>query len=114
MNKRIKKKRQTEEHLVDMTARLHIKIVETTIEEEEEFQNDLINMQIEIEKQMQKYEDDIKKLFQKNMSSAIIDSTEDDADRYIEKYKTEFATRRKQNVERRIQQILNLLEEPKT
>lgn len=97
-----------------MTARLHIKIVETTIEEEEEFQNDLINMQIEIEKQMQKYEDDIKKLFQKNMSSAIIDSTEDDADRYIEKYKTEFATRRKQNVKRRIQQILNLLEEPKT
>lgn len=114
MNKRIKKKRQTEEHLIDMTAHLHIKIVETTIEEEEEFQNDLINMQIEIEKQMQKYEDDIKKLFQKNMSSTIIDSTEDDADRYIEKYKTEFATRRKQNVERRIQQILNLLEEPKT
>lgn len=113
MNKRTKKKTRTEEHIIDMHARLHIKIVKTTIEEEEEFQKDLCDMQKEIEKSMKEYEEDLKRLIRRSMNSDVINATSEDVDRYVELYRTEYSTMRKENIERRAKQLLGLIEEQK-
>lgn len=113
MNKRRMKKIRTEEHIIDMHSRLHIKIVETTIEEEEELQKDLYDMQKEIEQSMKEYEEDLKRLIQKSMNSDVINATSEDVDRYGELYRSEYSTMRKENIERRIKQLLGLIEEQK-
>ena len=112
MNRRIKKKRseKEEEHLVDMSARLSIKIVESTIEEQDEFQRDLDEMYLKIEKQMEAYEDNLKRVIKTTMTNKVVSITEAD-DAYIEKCKEEYRNRNIENIERRYRQIIKGLEE---
>ena len=102
MNRRIKKKRseKEEEHLIDMSARLSIKFVESTIEEQDEFQRDLDEMYLKIEKQMEAYEDNLKRVIKTTMTNKVVSITEAD-DAYIEKCKEEYRNRNIENIERK-------------
>lgn len=112
MNRRIKKKRseKEEEHFIDMSARLSIKIVESTIEEQDEFQRDLDEMYLKIEKQMEAYEDNLKRVIKTTMTNKVVSITEAD-DAYIEKCKEEYRNRNMENIERRYNQIIKCLED---
>jgi hypothetical protein len=62
---------------------------------------------------MKEYEEDLKRLIQKSMNSDVINATNEDVDRYGELYRSEYSTKRKENIERRIKQLLGLIEEQK-
>lgn len=101
MAKRIKKQ---EVHYIDMSSRLHIKIVESTIEEENELQEDLDELQRAIEERMRQYEESVKRLIMEACTEPIIDTTEEKANYFIEKYKEQFKNRNQDNVQNRFKQ----------
>lgn len=87
-----------------MSSRLHIKIVESTIEEENELQEDLDELQRAIEERMRQYEESVKRLIMEARTEPIIDTTEEKANYFIEKYKEQFKNRNQDNVQNRFKQ----------
>lgn len=101
MAKKIKKE---EVHYIDMHSRLHIKIVESTIEEENELQEDLDELQKILEEKMQQYEESLKRLIMEARTESIVDITEEKANYFIKTYKDQFKNRNQDNVRNRFEQ----------
>lgn len=99
-----KKRKKNETHMVDMTARLQIKIVESTIEEEEELQRDLDEVSILVEQRMLEYEKNLQEMILAAISENIVNATQKDSDYFIEKYSKKFKGRNPDNIKNRIEQ----------
>jgi len=105
------RKRKTEIHMIDMTSRMHIKIVETTIEEEDALQKELDDINIIIERRMKEYEDSLQKLIKSVETCDVIDITEKDTDYFIENYKQRYKNRNIENIRKKMRDYLKLIEE---
>lgn len=106
------KYKKEEIHMIDMSGRLKMKIVheEFTSEDEEEWENEIIEMNKNIEDRMNRYENYIKMLF----SSAISDEnkpSEEDTDYFINKYSNKFIGRNPNNIKNRLQLYDKYLEQ---
>lgn len=98
------KYKKREIHIIDMSGRLNVRIIhtETTAEDIEQAMKEYEESRLRIEKQMQDYEQHIRRMFIDATSEAHIHVTIKDADYYIDKYKNEFLGRNPKNIENRI------------
>nr|DAN13965.1 MAG TPA: Transcription factor Dp-1, Transcription factor sandwich, CELL CYCLE, TRANSCRIPTION.55A [Caudoviricetes sp.] len=98
------KYKKREIHIIDMSGRLNVKIIhaETTAEDIEQAMKEYEESRLRIEKQMQDYEQHIKRMFIDATSEAHIHVTCNDADYFIKKYGEKFSGRNPKNIENRI------------
>lgn len=106
-----RRRKKEEIHIIDMNSRLHIKIVKSTIEEDNELQMDLDEVQKIVERKMFQYEQNLKRLINNALSDYVIDTTEKDADYFIQKYKEQFENRNPDNIRNRIEQYQRYIKE---
>lgn len=95
--------KKEEIHMIDMSDRLEVKIIheEYTSADEEEWKNEIEEMEKKMEEHMQKYEKNLKLLF----SSALADvqeTNEKDADYFIREYSDKFIGRNPDNIKNRL------------
>ena len=105
------KYKKQEVHMIDMSGRLKMKIVheEFTSEDELEWEREMEEMNKKMERCMQKYEENLKRLF----SSAITDTQdpEKDDDYFIREYGERFIGRNPDNIKNRLQLYNKYLEQ---
>lgn len=96
------KKKKKKVVMIDMTSRLNIKIVESTEEEHLLLQRDLDEMEINIQKRMQRYEEEIRELILSVENSKIIPIDKRDSEYFISTYEKVFANRNADHIKNRI------------
>lgn len=98
------KYKKKEVHMIDMTDRLHMKIVheEYTSADEEEWENEMREMKRKIEERMQRYEEEIKILFTTTSLKSNNVDTDKMADYFIETYGDKFIGRNEANIQNRL------------
>lgn len=104
--------KKEEIHMIDMSSRLEVKIIheEYTSADEEEWENEIEEMEEKMEEHIRRYERNLKLLF----SSALSDTqevNEKDADYFIHKYSDKFIGRNPDNIKNRLKLYNKYLEE---
>lgn len=108
-----KRKKKQEVHMIDMTYRRYIKIVESTAEEEAELDAQLREMDVIIEERMRQYEIDLQHLIKSALSEDVVKVTDKDSEYFLRTYKDEFKHRNQDNIQRRFAQLKKYLENGK-
>ncbi len=95
------KKRKKELNMVDMKARLHMKIIPGTPEESNILQKELDEINIAVEKRMQLYEKNLKDNIHSIMSGNVIVSN-DEVEYFINTYQSMIENRNIDNIKNRL------------
>lgn len=96
------KYKKQEVHMIDMSGRLKVRIIheEFTQEDEEDWENEILEMNKKMEERMKRYEENLKYLF---ASAASDDKPLDkDADYFIKEYGQKFIGRNPENISNRL------------
>lgn len=105
------KKKKKENHMIDISGRINIKVVAATAEEIEHFEHELRDIEMSVEKRMKQYEEEINRMMIEATSADIITVTEEDALYFIETYEKIFVDRNSQNIINRLKQYLLCIKE---
>ena len=105
------KYKKKEIHMVDISGRMQIEIIheEYTPNDEEEWENEIKEINQKAEERMRKYEEKLQKMFITARSDAH-SSTEKDADYFIHKYGDRFIDRNSENIKNRLELFNKYLE----
>lgn len=104
------KKKKKNPTMVNMSARLNIKIASTIDDETDELNKDLAEIQITVERRMQSYEAEIKAMYISLLSESVITTPTRDSSYFIEKYQ-DMIDRNAQNIINRMRRIQGYLQE---
>ena len=97
------KKKKKERTMIDMRARLNIKIIPGTAKESSDLQKELDEINIIVEKRMQLYEEHLRTHIMSVMSEEIIVSNRD-VDYFINTYQKMIENRNIDNIKNRMKQ----------
>lgn len=105
-----RRRKRKEIHIIDMNSRTRIKIVKTTVEEENKFDQELNKMDENIEKSMEEYEKNLRRLMQRAISEPVVKSSKEQTEYFIKTYKKEYEHRNKDNIRKRYEILQKYLQ----
>lgn len=105
------KKKKKEIVMVDMSARLNIKVIESTEEESIQLQKELEEMELSIQRKMQRYECEIRELFMSSWDDDIVSSRKRDSDYFISTYENIYKNCNNDHIKNRLKKISLLISE---
>lgn len=107
------KKKKKDATIVDMSARLNVKILSTTSDEADILEKDLQEIEIIVEKRMQSYELEIREMILSTMNESIIVASERNSSYFIERYQ-DMIDRNNKNILKRMQTFQGYLMDSKS
>lgn len=107
------KYKKQEVHMIDMSGRLEMKIVheEFTSEDELEWEREIEEINAKIEQRMEKYEQQLKKMFLSALNEPYINDPQRDDEYFIKTYGDKFIGRNPDNIKNRLELYNKYLKE---
>lgn len=105
------KKKKKDVHMIDMSARLNVKVVSATQEETIALQHELDEIEISVAKRMELYEKNLKNIISSVINEGLNSQTEKDSMYFIEKYEDYIENRNHNNIKNRLEQYKLYIEE---
>lgn len=98
------KKRKKDSKMIDMSFKCNIRIVSSSEEDDKTFYKELEELDISVEKRMERYEARIRATFQSALSEELITVTDHDSSYFINTYGSMIENRNDENIKKRIAQ----------
>ena len=105
------KYKKREVHMIDMTNRLKVRIIEGTLDEDNRYEQEFEKMQYAIEERTRRYEKEIRDLVISANTETCIKVTTNDTEYFIKKYNKEFIDKNPDNIKNRILMLQQYIEE---